>query len=82
MLAEFSINLLPTEWMGRDVAKVIETLERAGLHYQLGPMRIAVEGTCEQIKEVILRCPQLVALKHDNPNFPDFGARAPSRVSE
>ena len=51
MLAEFSIYPLQTEHMSKDVAKVIETLESAGVHYHLGPMSTAVEGHWEQVME-------------------------------
>ncbi len=65
MLAEFSINPMNSEHMSRDVAKVIETLESAGVHYHLGPMSTAVEGTWEQVMEAIRRCHQMIALSHD-----------------
>jgi len=65
MLAEFSIYPLQTEHMSKDVAKVIETLEGTGLHYHLGPMSTAVEGSWEQVMEAIDRCRQVVALSHD-----------------
>jgi uncharacterized protein (TIGR00106 family) len=63
--AEFSIYPLQTEHMSKDVAKVIETLEGAGLHYHLGPMSTAVEWNWEQVMEAIRRCHQVVALSHD-----------------
>ena len=65
MLAEFSIYPLQTEHMSMDVAKVIEALESAGVHYHLGPMSTAVEGNWEQVMEAIRRCHQVVALNHD-----------------
>src|SRR6516164_4972157 len=65
MLAEFSIYPLQAEHMSKDVAKVIETLESAGVHYHLGPMSTAVEGNWEQVMEAIRRCHQVVALTHD-----------------
>jgi len=65
MLAEFSIYPLQAEHMSKDVAKVVETLESAGLHYHLGPMSTAVEGNWEQVMEAIRRCHQVVALSHD-----------------
>jgi len=65
MLAEFSIYPLQTEHMSKDVAKVIETLESAGVHYHLGPMSTAVEGNWEQVMEAIRRCHQVVGLTHD-----------------
>lgn len=65
MLAEFSINPMSTEHMSKDVAKVIEAMEGTGLHFHLGPMSTAVEGTWEQVMEAIRRCHQVVALNHD-----------------
>lgn len=64
MLAEFSINPLQTEHMSKDVAKVIETLESAGLTYHLGPMSTAVEGNWEDVMAAIQRCHQAVAQNH------------------
>lgn len=65
MLAEFSIYPLQTEHMSRDVAKVIETLEKTGVHYHLGPMSTAVEGNWDQVIEAIRRCHEVVAQSHD-----------------
>lgn len=65
MLAEFSINPLQTEHMSKDVAKVIETLESAGVRYHLGPMSTAVEGNWDQVMEAIRRCHQVISLNHD-----------------
>lgn len=65
MLAEFSINPMQTEHMSTDVAKVIETLESAGVRYHLGPMSTAVEGNWDQVMEAIHRCHQVIALNHD-----------------
>jgi uncharacterized protein (TIGR00106 family) len=64
MLAEFSIYPLQTEHMSKDVAKVIETLEGAGLKYQLGPMSTAVEGNWEEVLGAIRACHQAVAREH------------------
>jgi uncharacterized protein YqgV (UPF0045/DUF77 family) len=83
LLAEFSIDSLKTEHASRVMAKVIETLESAGLHYHLGPISITVEGTWEQMQEAIRRCHQLVALNHGNqPNFPEMGLRDPVPVEK
>jgi uncharacterized protein (TIGR00106 family) len=65
MLAEFSIYPLHAEHMSRHIARVIETLERTGLAYHLGPMSTAVEGDWDQVMEAIRRCHQLLAADHD-----------------
>lgn len=65
MLVEFSIYPLYAEHMSKDVAKVIETLERAGLPYHLGPMSTAVEGDWDQVMEAIRRCHQMIAMEHE-----------------
>jgi uncharacterized protein YqgV (UPF0045/DUF77 family) len=76
MLAEFSIYPLKAEQVSRAVAEVVVTLENAGLHYHLGPMHIAVEGTWEQMQEAIRCCHQLVALKHDDqPKYLELDSR-------
>ena len=44
MIAEFAVFPLDGDHMSEDVAKVIKTLEAAGLDYRLGPMGTCVEG--------------------------------------
>ena len=44
MLAEFSIYPLQTEHMSKDVAKVIETLESAGVHLSSWPHEYGGRG--------------------------------------
>lgn len=51
--------------MSKDVAKMIETLERTRIHYHLGPMSTAVAENREQVMEAIRRCHQVTALNHD-----------------
>jgi uncharacterized protein YqgV (UPF0045/DUF77 family) len=83
MLAEFSFSPLEKEHVTRVVDEVLETLESAGLHYRLGPMSIAVEGTWAEMKEAIRRCHQLVALNHDEQhNFFELSPRARCPLSE
>lgn len=64
MLAEFSIHHSSGPHVSEDVAQVIETVEKAGLDYQLGPMGTTIEGDLEQIMATIQRCHELIAGKH------------------
>jgi uncharacterized protein (TIGR00106 family) len=65
MIAEFSIYPLQAEHLSKDVAKVIETLEGAGVEYHLGPMSTAVEGNWEQVLTAIRRCHEAVKKGRD-----------------
>jgi uncharacterized protein (TIGR00106 family) len=65
MLAEFSIYPLQAEHLSKDVAKVIEILESAGLDYRLGPMSTAVEGSWDQVLGAVRRCHEAVAQVHE-----------------
>jgi uncharacterized protein (TIGR00106 family) len=61
MLVQFSIYPIPAEHMSKEIARVIEVLESAGLDYRLGPMSTAVEGDWDQVLPAIRRCHEAVA---------------------
>lgn len=65
MLAEFSIYPMHAEHMSKDIAQVVEMLEKARLDYHLGPMSTAVSGSWEQVMPAIERCHQEVAKNHE-----------------
>jgi uncharacterized protein YqgV (UPF0045/DUF77 family) len=45
MLVQFTVYPSDATHMSRDVALMVQVLERAGLDFRLGPMATAVEGT-------------------------------------
>jgi uncharacterized protein (TIGR00106 family) len=65
VIVEFSINPMQAEHMSKDIAKVIEILEKAKLTYHLGPMSTAVEGSWEDVMAAVRHCHDAVAERHD-----------------
>src|SRR5262245_28899523 len=64
MLAQFSIYPMDRTHMSKDVAKVIEVLEAAGLNYKLGPLATSVEGEWAAIIDAIRQCHNEVIKTH------------------
>lgn len=64
MLAEFSIYPTDETHMSRDVARVVEKLEEAGIDYRLGPMGTSVEGDIDQVLAAVKACHQAVSEGH------------------
>jgi len=57
MLASFSVVPMGAgEGVKEMVAEALTIVDGSGLSYQLGPMHTVVEGTPEQVLDVILRC--------------------------
>jgi uncharacterized protein (TIGR00106 family) len=56
MLAEFTIYPMDGTHMSRDVARVVEILETAGVEYRLGPLATAIEGDWDQVMNAIRHC--------------------------
>ena len=57
MLATFSV--LPVgvgESLGEHVARIIDIIDASGLDYRLGAMATTVEGTEDEVMELIMRC--------------------------
>lgn len=57
MLAEFSV--VPTdkgESVSKYVAEILDIIDQSGLEYQLNPMGTTVEGTCDEVFELIKLC--------------------------
>ena len=50
--------------MSRDVARVIEILEMAGVEYRLGPLATAVKGDWDQVLTTIRHCHQALREQH------------------
>jgi uncharacterized protein (TIGR00106 family) len=64
MLVQFTVYPTDETHMSRDIALVMEILERAGVEYRLGPMATAVEGTWDQVMPAIHRCHQVMREHH------------------
>ena len=57
MLASFSVVPMGAgEGIKEIVAEALTIVDGSGLSYQLGPMHTVIEGTPEQVVDVILRC--------------------------
>jgi uncharacterized protein (TIGR00106 family) len=57
MLAQF--NIVPLDKgvsVGGDVAKVLQIIDNSGLPYKLNPMGTVVEGTWNEVMELIRTC--------------------------
>ena len=57
MLASFSVVPMGVEeGVGRQVAEILELVDRSGLDYRVGAMQTTVEGSPEQVMALILAC--------------------------
>lgn len=65
MLAEFSVIPLQTDDLSRDVARVIDVLERCEVDFHAGPMNTALQGNWDQALGAIQRCHQAVSEHHN-----------------
>lgn len=64
MLAGFTIHPIGELHLSKDIAKMIEILEREGIDYRLGPLGTAVEGSWDQNFSAIQRCNEMAAAEH------------------
>lgn len=65
MIAEFSINPTDSVHVRRDLAHLVTILEESGLAYRLGPVGTCVEGSWDEVLEVVRRCHQSMAGRHE-----------------
>ena len=67
MLAELSIFPMNVNQVGmnRELAKLAEVLEEGGVAYHIGPVGTSLEGTLDQILDVVRRCHEAVARDHE-----------------
>ena len=66
MLAQISLFPLgKSSGMSRDVAKVIELIEKSGLPYQLTAMGTLIEGEWDEVMELIGRCRKKLLEEHE-----------------
>ncbi len=62
MLAQFSIVPLDKGVsVGNDVAKVLQIIDNSGLPYKLNPMGTVVEGTWDEVMNLIRTCHEKTA---------------------
>jgi uncharacterized protein (TIGR00106 family) len=57
MLIEFSvIPMGEGTSAGKEIARAVEIVEKSGLPYKLNPMGTVVEGTWDEVMNVVKRC--------------------------
>ncbi len=62
VLAEFSMTPLgERESMSRYVARCMEVVQQSGVTYRLTPMGTILEGSIDQVLEVVHRCFEVLA---------------------
>ncbi len=66
MLAQFSIYPLgQTRHLSKDIAWVVETLDKTGVHFELGPLSTAIEGDWDDVLAAIRACQRQLVEKHE-----------------
>ncbi len=61
-IAEFSISPLGKDVsVSKYVARCLDLVDRSGLAYRLNPMGTVVEGTFDEVMDLIARCHKAVA---------------------
>ena len=65
MLAEFSIIPMDSVHISKDLAYLVEILEESGLEYRLGPLGTCVEGSWNEVVDVIRRCHEAMRGRHE-----------------
>jgi len=65
----FQLTMFPsgrsTESVSKDVAKVIDIIDKSGLPYKLGPMSTTIEGSWERVMETINKARKMLRKNHD-----------------
>jgi len=64
----FELSLFPlgkSHGMSKDVAEIIELIDKSGLPYQLTCMGTMLEGEWDEVIELIGRCRQVLLKEHD-----------------
>jgi uncharacterized protein (TIGR00106 family) len=57
MLFEFSIIPMGAGTSaGKEIARAVEIVEQSGLPYKLNPMGTVVEGTWDEVMEIVKKC--------------------------
>jgi uncharacterized protein (TIGR00106 family) len=64
MLAQFTVHPLDETHLSKDVAQMMEILEKEDVKYCLGPMATAVEGNWEHVMSAIRSCHDAMRGKH------------------
>jgi uncharacterized protein (TIGR00106 family) len=65
MLVEFAIIPVDGVHMGRDIAKVVQILQSAGLAFRVGPMSTCLEGEWDAVFDAIRRCEEVISQTHE-----------------
>lgn len=64
MLAQFTVHPLDETHLSKDVAQMLEILDKEDVKYCLGPMATAVEGSWEHVMSAIRSCHDAMKGKH------------------
>lgn len=64
MLAQFTVHPMDETHLSRDVAQMLEILDKEDVKYCLGPMATAVEGSWEHVMSAIRCCHETMLTKH------------------
>jgi uncharacterized protein (TIGR00106 family) len=64
MLAQFTVHPLDETHLSKDVAQMLEILDKEDVKYCLGPMATAVEGNWEKVMSAIRSCHDAMRGRH------------------
>ena len=64
MLAQFTVHPMDETHLSRDVAQMMEILDKEDVKYCLGPMATAVEGSWEHVMSAIRCCHDAMRERH------------------
>jgi uncharacterized protein (TIGR00106 family) len=65
MLAQFAVHPLDETHLSKDVAQMLEILDKEDVKYCLAPMATAVEGKWEHVMSAIRACHDAMRQKHE-----------------
>jgi len=64
MLAQFTVHPMDETHLSKDVAQMLEILDKEDVKYCLGPMATAVEGSWEHVMSAIRCCHDAMRERH------------------
>jgi uncharacterized protein (TIGR00106 family) len=64
MLAQFTVHPMDETHLSKDVAQMMEILDKEDVKYCLGPMATAVEGSWEHVMSAIRCCHDAMRERH------------------
>jgi uncharacterized protein (TIGR00106 family) len=64
MIAQFTVHPMDETHLSKDVAQMLEILDKEDVKYCLGPMGTAVEGNWEHVMSAIRSCHDAMLKRH------------------